>query len=60
MPVQNAVTSSSRSLASCMLVELPIVEMYGDDNDDEAIVNQHVYMVVSDVRFHRLNDRLLA
>lgn len=38
MPVQNAVTSSSGSLASCMLVELPIVEMYGDDNDDEAIV----------------------
>ena len=39
-----------------------IAKMYGDDDDDEAIIT--VYMggpfVSDDVLFRRLNDRLLA
>ena len=40
-----------------------IAEMYGDD-DDDAIVNQPVYLggpfVSDDVLFHRLDDQLLT
>jgi hypothetical protein len=40
-----------------------IKEMYGDD-DDDAIVNQPVYIggpfVSDDILFRRLDDRLLA
>ena len=40
-----------------------ISEMYGDDDDDEVITTQPVYMggpiVSDDVLFRRLNDRLL-
>ena len=38
-----------------------IAEMYGDNNDDDAIVNQPVYLgepfVSDDVLFRRLEDR---
>jgi hypothetical protein len=41
-----------------------ITGMYGDDDDDEAIVNQAVYFggpfVSDDVLFRRLDDRLLT
>jgi hypothetical protein len=40
-----------------------IAEMYGDDDDDEAIVNQPVYLggpfVSDEVLLRRLDDRLL-
>jgi hypothetical protein len=39
-----------------------IAELYGDDDDDEEIVNQPVYLgglfVSDDILFHRLHDRL--
>jgi hypothetical protein len=39
-----------------------IAELYGDDDDDEAIVNQPVYLggpfVSDDILFRRLHDRL--
>ena len=41
-----------------------IREMYGDDDDEDAIVNQPVYMggpfVSDDILLRRLDDRLLA
>ena len=39
-----------------------IAEMYGDDDDDDAIITQPVYLggpcVSDDVLFRRLDDRL--
>ena len=39
-----------------------ISELYGDDDDDEAVVNQPVYLggpsVSDDILFRRLHDRL--
>ena len=47
---------------ACGAVDI-ITELYGDDDDDEAIVTQPVYLggpfVSDDVLFNRLNDRLL-
>jgi hypothetical protein len=41
-----------------------IAKMYGDDDDEEAIITQPVYMggpfVSDDVLFRRLDDRLLT
>jgi hypothetical protein len=52
----------ARVMNACGAADI-IAEMYGDDDDDEAIVTQPVYMggpfVSDDVLLRRLNDRLL-
>ena len=56
------VQSRAANLNACGAADI-ISEMYGDDDDDEVITTQPVYMggpiVSDDVLFRRLNDRLL-
>jgi len=51
----------ARALHACGAADI-IAEMYGDDDDDEAIVSQPAYFggafVSDDVLFRRLEDRL--
>ena len=53
----------ARVMDACGAADI-IAEMYGDDDNDEAIINQPVYMggpfVSDDALFRRLNDRLLT
>ena len=53
----------ARALNACGAADI-IAEMYGDDDDNEAIVDQPVYLggpfVSDDVLFRRLDDRLLT
>jgi hypothetical protein len=53
----------ARAMHACGMSKI-IAEMYGDDDDDEAIVNQPVYLggpfVSDDALFRRLDDRLLS
>jgi hypothetical protein len=53
----------ARAMNACGAADI-IAEMYGDDDDDEAIVNQLVYLggpfVSDDILFRRLDDRLLT
>ena len=53
----------TRAMHACGAADM-IAKMYGDDDDNKAIVNQPVYLggpFVSDgVLFRRLDDRLLA
>ena len=50
-------------MSACGAADI-IAEMYGDDDDNEAIVNQPVYLggpfVSDDVLFRRIDDRLLT
>jgi hypothetical protein len=52
----------ARALHACGAADI-IAEMYGDDDDDEAIVGLPAYLggafVSDDVLFRRLEDRLL-
>ena len=53
----------ARVMHGCGAADI-IREMYGDDDDEDAIVNQPVYMggpfVSDDILLRRLDDRLLA
>jgi len=53
----------ARAMHACGAADI-IAEMYGDDDDDDAIVNQPVYFggpfVSDDVLFRRLDDRFLT
>jgi hypothetical protein len=53
----------ARVMHACGAADI-IRETYGDDDDDDAIVNQPVYMggpfVSDDILFRRLDDRLLV
>jgi hypothetical protein len=53
----------ARTMHACGASDI-IAEMYGDDDDSEAIVNQPVYLggpfVSDEVLLRRLNDQLLS
>src|SRR5882762_8052362 len=53
----------ARTMHACGASDL-IAEIYGDDDGDEAIIDQPIYMggplVSDDILFRRLNDRLVS
>jgi hypothetical protein len=59
----NVKLAIARVMHTCGATDI-ISEMYGDDDDDDAIVNQPVYMggpfVSDDILFRKLDDLLLA
>ena len=57
----NTKLAIARALRACGAADI-IAEAYGDDDDEDAIVTQPVYLggpfVSDDILYRRLNDRL--